>query len=120
MTTIAARIRNGSLVSDERNSAALPEKVVATVSGSPISFCAFWIASTASPERTAGLQVERERDRRKLAFVNDGQRRGHGFQRGEGAQRHHLAGRGFDVDLFQRVRRELEVRLRFEDRRGIG
>ena len=40
MTMIAARIRNGSLWSDERNSAALPEKVVTTVGGNWMSFSA--------------------------------------------------------------------------------
>ena len=37
------------MVSDERNSAALPEKDGATVSGNPISFLARLMASTASP-----------------------------------------------------------------------
>ncbi len=40
MTMMAARIRNGSLLSEDWNSAALPENVATTVSGRLISFSA--------------------------------------------------------------------------------
>jgi len=54
---IAARISSGSLVSDERNSAALPENEVATVSGKLISFVARLMASTAAPSDAPGARL---------------------------------------------------------------
>ena len=62
-------------------------------------------------QRTARPQVEGERHRRELALVDDGQRGGADLDFGKGAQRHHLAGAGLDVDLVQGLRRELVLRL---------
>ncbi len=55
---IAARIRKGSLLSEERNSAALPENVVTTVSGSPMAFSESWMALTAAPSEAPGCRLK--------------------------------------------------------------
>ena len=58
MTTMAARIRNGSLVRLLLNSAAAPLKVVAMVSGRPICFSAFSIAGIASLNELPDLRLK--------------------------------------------------------------
>ena len=73
------------------------------------------MALTAAPSELPGLRLKDSVTAGNWPSMDDGQRRGPGSQVGERAQRHHLAGGGFDVDLVQRLRRELEMRLGFED-----
>ena len=84
MTTMAARIRNGSLFSEERNSAALPEKdVVDRVRQTDFLLRPAGWHRPPSPSELPGLQVEGKRDGGKLAFVDDGERRGDGRASGQ-------------------------------------
>ena len=115
MTTIAARMRNGSLVSEERNSAAAPVNEVATVSGRPICCFAFSIAGIASLERAAGAEIEGDGRGRKLALVRNGERRVALVHGGERAQRHRLTGARLHVNLVEHSGRRAEVRFHFEN-----
>ena len=104
MTMTAARMRNGSLVSEERNSAALPVNVVAIVSGKPISRSRLLNRRDSLTERTAATQVKREGGGGKLSLVRNGQRRVAHAHRCKSAERHWLAGGRFDVNFVERIR----------------
>ena len=65
-------------------------------------------------QRPAGPQVEGQRHGRELALVNDRERGRGNPCFGKGAQRHHLARAGLDVDLIQRIRGELILRLHLQ------
>ena len=98
------------------NSAALPEKVVITVSGRPISPPARLDGVlTAAPSELPGCKLKDNVTAGNLAFMHDRERSGHGPQPSERAQRHHLAGGGLDVPPGERLGRELEPRLGFEN-----
>ena len=90
------------------------------VSGSPISFCAVWIASTASPSEPPGRRLKESVTAGNWPSCMMASGAVTVLELGKRAQRHHLAGGGFDVNLVQRRRRELEVAARLPGRRGTG
>ena len=115
MTMTAARMRSGSLVREERNSAAAPLNDVAIVSGRPISLLRFFDRRNRVAQRAAAAEIEGNGRGRELALVRNGERRVALVHGGERAQRHGLTGARLHVNLVEHSGRRAEVRFHFEN-----
>ena len=89
-TRIATMSSTHKLPSEFWKALAAPWKLVLMVSGS-VSFASFWISSTTLAQRSAWLQIERNRDRVQLPVVIDGLRSDVLMQLGKRVQRNQLA-----------------------------
>ena len=97
---MAARIRNGSLF--ERRAefgGAAGEGRHDRFGQADLAAAAFWIASTASPSELPGCRLKESVTAGNCPSCMIASGAVTGLQLREGAQRHHLAGRRFDVDL---------------------
>ncbi len=103
----AARIRNGSLLSEDLELGRAAGEGRHDRIGQADFLLRGLDGFDRGAQRPAGPQIEGERHRRELALVNNRQRRGDDPGLGKGAQRHHPPGAGLDVNLVQGVRREL-------------
>ena len=82
---IAAAIRNGCVLSEETNSAALPTRLVSIVSRQADGGLGAAQRIERLPERNARREIEGQRDGRKLVLMRDDEGRQALLQLGEGA-----------------------------------
>ena len=102
-------------LSESWNTCAEPWKLETTVAGRRASRSICLDRVDRLPERSAGRQIERDRDRRLVALVVDQQRPDRRREPRHRLQRHRLAARGLQIDPRQRRDVGLEFRLALQD-----